>query len=466
MQKSKIKVGQKIQVATQAGVNHMGINGEAIAFYQKKLVFVKGALPQERIIATITDVYNHYLRADVNKVIRKNPERVKPIDSYANHVGGFELENMAYPMQLKFKRAMFKQALSKYRPLGYKEYEVRKTIGMDHPYGYRNKAQFQIRADHGKVMAGLYQVRSHKLIDLKTCSVQYPKTIEVMRKIVAIVQDLKLPVYDEKHNSGILKTVVVRAALNTDDVQVVFITNTDKMVKKHQLLDAIKQQMPEVTSVMQNVNPGRTSLIWGETTTKLSGQSSINEKIGDTTFKLSARAFLQLNSYMMPKLYELADRALDLDHNRHLVDAYSGVGTIGLPLAKRVDEVRGMDTISDAVNDANENASINKIKNAHYEVGKAETLLPQWVNEGWQPDALIVDPPRTGLANSLIETIMKVQPTNFVYVSCNPATLARDLVALVQKYRIHYIQPIDMMPQTARCEAVVKFSLRKSNNRK
>ncbi|MHA8138508.1 23S rRNA (uracil(1939)-C(5))-methyltransferase RlmD [Lactobacillaceae bacterium Scapto_B20] len=455
----QFQVGQQFTLNTKPEFDRMGVNGEAVGYVDRTLVFIQGALPKERVTIEITDTYHHYLRAKVINIVTPSPYRVTPRDKYADSVGGFELASMEYSAQLRFKKEIIRQSLEKYQPAGYQKYKIHNTMGMKDPYGYRNKAQFQVRQQSdGKVIAGLYKTRSHEVVDMPTCSVQYPVVMKVMRAIVAMIQELEIPVYNEENHSGIIKTIVVRAALHTDEVQVVFVTNTKKFVKQNRLLSKIALQLPEVTSIMQNVNPGETSLIWGDETIHLAGNEYIVEKLGGLNFRLSARAFLQLNPFMTPQLYEVATRALNLSGNEKLADAYSGVGTIGLPLARFVEEIRGMDTIEEAVDDATMNIFKNGVFNADYYVGKAEDLLPEWIEDGWRPDALIVDPPRTGLAEPLLNAILETTPKKFVYVSCNPATMARDLVALSSKYHVDYIQPIDMMPQTARVEAVVKFT--------
>ncbi|MDT3392758.1 MAG: 23S rRNA (uracil(1939)-C(5))-methyltransferase RlmD, partial [Bacillota bacterium] len=218
--------------------------------------------------------------------------------------------------------------------------------------------------------------------------------------------------------------------------------------------------MPQITSIMQNLNQGRTSLIWGEETFNLAGDDYITETLSGLTFKLSARAFFQLNPAQTAKMYALAREALQLAPHESLVDAYCGVGTIGLSLADTASEVRGMDIVPAAIADAQENANLNHIDNAKYEVGKAEELLPQWLAAGFAPDALVVDPPRTGLDQALLHAILDSRPQKFVYISCNPSTLARDLVRLSEVYAVDYIQSIDMFPQTARVEAVVRLEKR------
>ena len=453
----QVEIGQRFPLT----IKRMGINGEGIGYYKRMAVFIPGALTGEEVVAEVTSVATRYLRAKIHRIRQTSPHRVDPRDAYADQVGGFELEHLAYPEQLAFKRDVVAQSLERYQPEGYKHYDLRPTLGMDDPYGYRNKAQFQVRRNaEGQVEAGLYAERSHDLVDLPTCSVQMPVTMHVMRAVVTMLQDLDLPIYDEEQGSGIVKTLVVRAAAHTDDVQLVFITNSPKLPHKHELLTRIAAELPEVTSVMQNINPGKTSLVWGDETQHLAGAEAITEKLDGLAFKLSARAFLQLNPYQMEVLYAEAKKALDLHPGETVVDAYSGIGTIGLSLASVAEEVRGMDVIPEAVTDANENAAANGITNAHYELGTAEDLLPKWIMTGFHPDAIVVDPPRTGLDGTLIETILAVRPPKLVYISCNPSTLAKDLVELAHDYRVDYIQSVDMMPQTARCEAVVKLSRR------
>lgn len=451
---SDIKIGDEIPLK----IKRMGINGEGIGYYQRTICFIKGALPGEKVVAEITDVQPRFITGKVRKIKKISPDRVKPIDSYAGEVGGFELEHLAYPAQLEFKRDVIRQSLTKFRPEGYKRYELRPTIGMENPTEYRNKAQFQVRRfEDGKIGAGLYKEGTHELVDLMTCSVQHPLTMEIIRIAVELFDKYDVSIYDEHKNIGSLKTIVVRVAEATKETQVVFITNTPTLEHVDEIIDELSEQFPEIVSFMQNFNPGRESLVWGDKTTNLRGKDVISEKLDGLSFNLSARAFFQLNPKQTSILYAEARKALELSPNDNLVDAYSGVGTIGLSLADQAKEVRGMDTIESAIDDANENAKINGIENAHYEFGSAEKLLPKWLHAGFRPDSIVVDPPRVGLDNKLITAILESAPKHFTYVSCNPSTLARDLTRLVEKYDVEYIQSIDMFPQTARVEAVVKL---------
>lgn len=458
---------QEAQVTVQVGdrfpltIRRLGVNGQGIGYFKHKVCFVPGALPHEVIVAEVEKVHPRYLEAKLHRLRKASRDRVQPRDDYANVAGGFELECLDYRQQLRFKRQVVLDSLEKFRPYGYRAYDVRPTIPAPQQYGYRNKATFQVRMVNGHVAAGLYKVGSHDLVDLKTCAVQMPATMTVMRTMVNLIEQLAIPVYDEATNSGIIKTLVVRESVATGELQLTIITNTPKLVHKHQLLTTIAEQLPQVVSVMQNVNPGDTPLVWGDQMIHLAGQNTITESLMGLDFKLSARSFLQLNPEQTETLYEEAAKAMDLQPTDVLIDAYAGIGTIGLSFSNQVKEVWGMETIPEAVADAQANAELNGITNARYELGSAEEIMPQWRANGFHFDALVVDPPRTGLDDGLIEQILKEKPRKFAYVSCSMASLARNLRRLTSVYHVDYIQPIDMMPQTTRCEAVVKLSLRK-----
>lgn len=442
-------------------IRKMGVNGQGIGYFKHKVCFVPGTLTGEVVVAEVTNVHPRFLEAKIHRLRKASPNRVQPRDAYANTAGGFEFEIMNYPAQLRFKRQVVLDSLAKFKPLGYRHYQVKPTLPAEPQYGYRNKAQFQVRQQDGKLVMGLYAPNSHTVVDMPTCAVQMPGIMTVMNHVRQMISDLQIPVYDEEQNSGIIKTVVVRESMANGDIQLTFITNSPKLLKKHQLLVRIQDELPQVVSVLQNINPGATSTVWGPTTKLLAGQRTITESLMGLDFLLSAPSFLQLNPYQTENLYEETAKALDLSKNDTLIDAYAGVGTIGLSLASRVKEVLGMEIIPEAVEDANANAQLNGIDNARYEVGAAEDLLPKWQAEGHQFDALVVDPPRTGLDAHLIDAIFTAKPRKFAYVSCNMATMARNLARLAPTYRVDYIQPVDMMPQTPRCEAVVKLSLNK-----
>ena len=422
-------------------------------------MFVKGALPEEEVVAEVTEIMPRFATATIKKIRKPSKNRVTPPCEVYEACGGCQLQHLSYNKQLDFKRDMVLQSLEKFKPVGFEEFDIRPTIGMDDPWRYRNKAQFQVRKNEDdKVIAGLYGEGSHKLVNIDNCLVQRPETTKTVNIVKQLLSDLDIPIYDEVKHSGIIKTIVARVGIETGEVQLVLVTNSKKLPKKKQFLEQVKLQLPEIVSIMQNVNQEKTSLVMGEETIHLAGKESLTEKLDTLEFDLSARAFFQLNPIQTNVLYDEARKALDLQKDETLVDAYCGVGTIGLSLAKDAKEVRGMDTIPEAIADAKENAIKMGFDHVRYEVGKAESLLPLWLKRGFKPDALVVDPPRTGLDPELIKAIVKAKPKKMVYISCNPSTLGRDLEKLSRSYKVDYLQSVDMFPQTARCEVVVKLT--------
>lgn len=452
----QVTVGQKFPLT----IKRLGINGEGIGYFKRKIVFVPQALPGEVITAKVTEVSPHFIRAKVQRLRRASKDRVTPKGPLYGTVGGLELAHLRYHAQLAFKKDVIAQALAKYKPLGYQHYDLRPTIPSE-PTHYRNKAQFPVQLKDGQVIAGLYRENSHDLVDIETISTQMPQVDAVMGKLKHLLQTEHIPIYDERqHHSLGVRTIVVRASATTDEIQVTLVTSDPDFAQQTHFFQTIAAEIPEITAFSINFNPKQTSLIWGDETTPIFGTKTIQEKIGTKVFNLSPQAFFQLNPKQTQKLYRLAEKAFDFNGSETLVDAYCGVGTLGITMANAVKTVKGMDVVAEGIADAKRNAELNHVTNCHYEVGTAEDLLQQWFHTKTPIDALIVDPPRTGLTPALAKAITTAKPKQFVYISCNPSTLAKDLVTLSKAYQVDYIQSIDMFPQTARCEAVVKLTLK------
>ncbi|MCD0030872.1 23S rRNA (uracil(1939)-C(5))-methyltransferase RlmD, partial [Streptococcus agalactiae] len=402
----------------------------------------------------ISSVRRNFAEAKLLKINKKSKNRVDPACSIYKECGGCQIMHLQYDKQLEFKTDVIRQALMKFKPEGYENYEIRKTIGMPEPEHYRAKLQFQVRSFGGNVKAGLYAQGTHRLIDIKDCLVQDSLTQEMINRVAELLGKYKLPIYNERKIAGV-RTVMIRRAQASGEVQLIFITS--KRLDFDDVVIELVREFPELKTVAVNINASKTSDIYGQITEVIWGQESINEEVLDYGFSLSPRAFYQLNPKQTQILYSEAVKALDVKDDDDLIDAYCGVGTIGLAFAGKVKSVRGMDIIPEAIQDAKENALHMGFTNTHYEAGKAEDIIPRWYSEGFRANALIVDPPRTGLDDKLLNTILKMPPEKMVYVSCNTSTLARDLVTLTKVYHVHYIQSVDMFPHTARTEAVVKL---------
>lgn len=452
----KVKVGQHVPLT----IKRLGINGEGVGYFKKQVVFVPGALPNEEVIAEITNVKHKFAEGRVKRIRKMSDDRVKAPCPIYEKCGGCQLQHLSYEGQLKAKRDIVVQAFERHGNVRNLEKKLEQTIGMEEPWKYRNKAQFQVGLLKGKVIAGLYGANSHRLININECIVQRPETTKVINNVKQILQDLKISIYDERKRKGLVRTIVTRIGVSTGEVQLVLITSKEELPKKDLLIQEVKKRLPEVKSIMQNVNGQKTSLIFGDKTFTLDGKETIEEVLGDLSFDLSARAFFQLNPTQTVKLYDEVKKEAGLTGKEKIVDAYCGVGTIGLWLADEAGEIRGMDVIEDSIVDANKNAKAKGYDNAHYVVGKAEYWMPKWVKEGWKPDVVVVDPPRTGCDEKLLKTILDVKPKKVVYVSCNPSTLAKDVKILTKLYKVERIQPVDMFPQTAHVESVTTLSLK------
>ncbi|MGT2929188.1 23S rRNA (uracil(1939)-C(5))-methyltransferase RlmD [Streptococcus dentasini] len=436
-------------------IKRMGINGEGIGFYQKTLVFVPGALKGEEIFCQVTAVKRNFVQAKLLQINKKSNFRVQPQCPVYEKCGGCQIMHLRYDKQLDFKDDILRQALKKFKPAGYERYEIRHTKGMKKPDHYRAKLQFQTRYFGGSVKAGLFAANSHRLVPLDNCLVQDKLTQKIVNKAAVLLGKYQIPIYDGRKKAGV-RTIMVRKAQASSQVQLIFITSCS--LRLSALVKDLHLAFPELISVAVNYNYSKSSDIYGDKTEIIWGKNSIQEGVLDYSFSLSPRAFYQLNPQQTQVLYNEAVQAMDLTPDDHLIDAYCGVGSIGLAFAGRVKSVRGVDIIPEAIEDAKQNAKDMGLGNTYYEVGQAEEVIPKWYAEGYHPTALIVDPPRVGLDKGLLETIVRYAPEKMVYVSCNASTLARDLVTLTSTYEVDYIQSVDMFPHTARTEAVVKLN--------
>lgn len=451
-QQQEVQIQEKQQFPLT--IKRLGINGEGVGYYKKKVVFVEGALPEEEVVVEVTKVHPKFSEAKIRKIRKSSKYRVQAPCPVYEACGGCQLQHVSYEGQLEMKRDIVLQSLERYVGKDL-PFEVKPTIGMKNPWNYRNKSQFQVKQGDSKVIAGLYSANSHQLVEINDCLVQHRLTTEATNVVKGLLRRHKVSIYNEKKRSGLVRTIVARVGIKTNELQVVLITTQKEFPNINFIVEEMKEALPQLKSVVLNVNGSKTSVVFGEQSFTLDGQDYIVEKLGDFDFELSARTFFQLNPEQTVVLYDEVKKAASLTGTEKVVDAYCGVGTIGLWVADGAKEVRGMDIIKESIEDAKKNAKAHGITHATYTVGKAEEYLEKWARNNWIPDVVIVDPPRTGLDDSLLETLLKVKPQRIVYVSCNPSTLAKDLSELTSKYEVKSIQPIDMFPQTSHVEAVV-----------
>lgn len=457
MSETNMELGQKFPLT----IKRLGINGEGVGFYKRNVVFVKGALPGEEITVKLTNVQRNFAEAEILTIRKASEYRQEAPCAVYDECGGCQLQHMSYEGQLKNKRDIVIQALEKYVPNVATKTEIRPTLGMENPWNYRNKSQFQVRKEGKRVYAGLYSEGTNKLLNINDCLVQQPITSKITVGTRKILQKLNITIYDGKTLNGLVRTIVVRTGLRTGETQVCLVTTRNELPHKEELIERIKKLDPSIVSITQNINRDKSSLIFGDETIVLDGKDTIHEELGEFAFDLSTRAFFQLNPEQTVLLYNEIKKAAALTGKESVVDAYCGVGTIGMWLADGAREVRGMDNVDEAIADAKVNARSNpNLQHVRFFPGSADKWLFRWSREGYKPDVITVDPPRTGLEPGFIKTVLKIKPKRFVYTSCNPSTLAKDLQELTKIYDVEYIQPVDMFPHTAHVEAVAKLTLK------
>lgn len=368
-----------------------------------------------------------------------------------------DLGHLSYPEQLKFKTKQVKDSL--YKIAGIADVEVAETLGMEHPVKYRNKAQVPVRRVNGVLETGFFRKNSHNLMPLEDFFIQDPVIDQVVVALRDLLRRFDLKPYDEKEQSGLIRNLVVRRGHYSGQIMVVLVTTRPKVFRVDQLIEQVIKQFPEIVSVMQNINDQNTNAIFGKEWRTLYGQDYITDQMLGNDFQIAGPAFYQVNTEMAEKLYQTAIDFAELKKDDVVIDAYSGIGTIGLSVAKHVKEVYGVELIPEAVENSKKNAQLNNISNAHYVCDTAENAMKNWLKDGIQPTVILVDPPRKGLTESFIKASAQTGADRIAYISCNVATMARD-IKLYQElgYELKKVQPVDLFPQTHHVETVALLS--------
>lgn len=435
--------------------------GAGVAKVQGFPIFVPNALPEEKAQIKVTRVKKGFAFGRLIELKEESPHRTDAPCPIYKQCGGCQLQHMTYEGQLLFKQKQVKDVLERIGKLDLSNVTVHPTLGMEDPWNYRNKAQVPVGEREGGLVAGFYQQRSHDIIDMSACLIQQSKNDEAVQTVKDICAAYGVKAYNEERHKGWLRHIMVRYGVVTGEMMIVFITRTSDFPHKAKIIEDITAQFPHVKSIVQNINPNKTNVIFGNETNVIWGEEYIYDLIGDVKFAISARSFYQVNPEQTKVLYDKALEYAELQGEETVIDAYCGIGTISLFLAKQAKKVYGVEIVPEAIEDAKRNAELNGIKNAEFAVGEAETVIPKWYEEGITADTLVVDPPRKGCDEALLRTIIDMKPKRVVYVSCNPGTLARDLRVLEDGgYQTLEVQPVDMFPHTNHVECVAMIELK------
>ena len=438
-------------------IEDLSSKGEGIGRINNFTVFVEGALPEDEVEAKIVEVKKNFAIGKLIRIIKASPYRVKAPCPYTKRCGGCQIQHLDYQAQLEYKRKRVTDSLERIGKLS--NIQVHPTLGMENPFHYRNKAQFPVGLKKGQVQIGFYAPKSHDIIDIQSCKIQDTVCDQILLIIRKFIEDNKIPVYDEEKHKGLIRHILIRTAFYTNEIMVCIIINGKKLPHQEKLINELIR-IPHMTSIVLNHNTKKTNVILGEEITTLWGQDYISDYIGDIKFEISPLSFFQVNPIQTKVLYEKVLEYAGLTGAETVWDAYCGIGTISLFLAQKAKKVYGVEIVEAAIEDARRNAKINKVDNVEFFVGKAEEIIPQFYREkGIKADVIVVDPPRKGCDERLLETMVEMAPKRIVYVSCDPGTLARDLKILTEKgYKVEEVQPVDMFGHTMHVECVTLMS--------
>ena len=441
-------------------ITGIGSNGEGVGRINNFTVFVPYALPGEQLDVTIQTSKKNYAIGKIIRIITTSPQRIAPRCGLYYECGGCQLQHLSYDAQLKIKQQQVKDAVERIGKQ--KNLLIHPTLGAKQPWNYRNKMQFPIGMDKKRVILGCFSQGSHNIVDTRDCYIQKETNNNIANAIRDAVQKLGISIYDEDKHIGTLRHIVGRVS-ETGDCMVILVTATKDLHHSKELVKLLRQRLPKLASVQQNIQTYRNNVIMGRETHLLWGKPSIKDSLGTLTFHISPRSFFQVNTSQAAVLYQKALEYANLTGHETVIDAYCGTGTITLFLAQKARKVYGIEIVKPAILDAQKNARDNHVKNAEFIVGDATIVMPQLYKKGVYPDVVVVDPPRAGCTPTVLKTFANMHPKRIVYVSCNPASLARDIAILADLgYKTEQIQPVDMFPQTCHVESVALIQRKKA----
>ncbi|RXE58529.1 23S rRNA (uracil(1939)-C(5))-methyltransferase RlmD [Acetivibrio mesophilus] len=433
------------------GMTH---EGQGVGRIDNFTVFVDGPIEGEKVEIKIIKVNKSYAVGKLLKVLEPSGDRTEPFCPSYKRCGGCSLQHMNYEAGLKFKTNLVRENIR--RIGGLEDVVVHDAIGMEQPLNYRNKAQYPVGRYKDEVRAGFYAKKSHEIIDCLTCGIQNSVSDRVRAIVREFIMENGVTTYDEIKGEGLVRHIMTRVGFKSGEVMVVLVINGRSIPGQEKLADKLVGDIPQIKSIVLNVNRKKTNVILGDENIVVYGRDTITDYIGEFKFNISPLSFFQVNPIQTEVLYRKALEYAQLTGEETVFDLYCGIGTISLFLSKKAKMVYGVEVVEAAVNDAKENARVNGVENAEFIVGEAEEVIPQMYSRGVRADVVVVDPPRKGCDEAVLKTLVDMEPRRIVYVSCNPATLARDLKYLAEGgFEVREVQPVDMFPWTAHVETVV-----------
>lgn len=444
-------------------IDDLGHDGEGIGHVEGMAVFVEGGVPGDILKIKIIDIKKNFAVGKIIKVVKSSEKRVIPPCPVALVCGGCQLQHINYKAQLEIKTQKVRSAVERIGKI--QGVEVFDAKGMENPFRYRNKAQFPVGIANNSPLIGFYKKGSHEIVDTESCILQHDFTDNLIKVIKEYIKQSKVSVYDERTGKGILRHIVSKVGFATGEIMVVVVTNGKILPDRDLLINLLIEAIPGLNSVVQNINTKAGNTILGRECITLFGSASIRDKLLDLAFNISPLSFFQVNPLQTEVLYRKVLEFADLKGSETVFDVYCGIGTISLFLAGTAKHVFGIEEVDSAIEDANENAKLNAIVNTTFLAGKAERVIVDLHKKGINADVIVVDPPRKGCDEVVLNTIAEIKPEKLIYVSCNPATLARDLRILEDKgYRTKIVQPVDLFPNTMHVECVVCIQKRNDSD--
>ena len=436
-----------------------GFEGEGIAKIEGFTIFIEGAIKGEKCRILIVKVTSSHAFGKLVEILEKSKYRVEPDCATYKRCGGCNLRHIDYEETLNIKQNTVQNLVNK--TLNNK-IKVEMTVGMGNPYNYRNKAQYPVGFDKsGEPVVGVYAKRTHEIIPMRNCMIQNPVSEKIANVVLGFFIKNNIPIYNEKNGEGLLRHIVIKVGIKTHEIMCILVLNKKELKKEKELIKVLIREFPEIKTIVKNYNMKNTNVILGNENEVIYGDGYIYDELGDYTFKISPLSFYQINPIQTEALYNIAIEMADLKKTDTLFDLYCGIGTIGIFASPYVNKVYGIEIVKQAIEDAKENANINNIRNIEFFAGDVEKVFENVLKEhNVKPDVIFVDPPRKGLDKHTIENILNIKPEKIVYISCNPASLVRDLKLLEESYEIKKIQPVDMFPFTSNVECCAVMELK------